>query len=117
MLAKSDELPKLLGFEPRIWAVPRAFGSSIRFSVPPRGTRFRTPKPAANASAGLQELAERWLRSVGVDLFDLLAARATGASGGAGAVELLPQYLLARGRVVEGGGFWGRQWKGWKEGG
>ncbi|CAK9083708.1 unnamed protein product [Durusdinium trenchii] len=40
------------------------------------------------------ELAERWLRSVGVDLFDLLAARATGASGGAGAVELLPQYLL-----------------------
>ncbi|CAK9085207.1 unnamed protein product [Durusdinium trenchii] len=40
------------------------------------------------------ELAERSLRSVGVDLFDLLAARATGASGGAGAVELLPQYLL-----------------------
>ena len=36
------------------------------------------------------ELFERWLRSVGVDLFDLLAA-----SCRQGPVELLPKYLLA----------------------
>ena len=37
------------------------------------------------------ELSERWLRSIGVDLFDLLAVHVAADDG---AWELMPKYLL-----------------------